>query len=130
MFPDKPVSTLNVVSAGILAGEAACDDVRRRLVDRHEAVDRVRVVVEDARAADVWPYQVCGGATCMTAVGVIGFEQLLLERRPHRVLVDGLVQRGEVRLIGTADELELFFVRLTCQPNWRTQLHQLEPAAC
>ena len=45
----------------------------------------------------------------MTAVGVIGFEQLLLERGTHGVLVDGLVQRVEVRLIGSADELELFF---------------------
>ena len=36
-------------------------------------------------------------------------QQLLLERGTHGVLVDGLVQRVEVRLIGSADELELFF---------------------
>ena len=75
VFPDSPVNRLKLVSAGRVVGSAVVvfelplDHVGRCLVDRHEAVDRVRVVIEDARAATVCPYHVCGGATCMTPSG-------------------------------------------------------------
>ena len=105
--------------------EPAGDHIRRRTVDTHEAIDGVRVVVQDPGGADVLAVPGVRRRDLHDDGGLVGVQQLLLERRGHRVGVDRGVEPVQVLLIRTADPVELPFSG-PGEPGTQHQFHECD----